>query len=239
MPINGGKHTMTKEEFKTRYNGILARALAVNEKVRRYGIESLEENIDTEKCEKRDVFEYGLRLATDGKKTEEIGQILAEIVNKETDGDKKKLMAIQKDAILAIREGWNTRLVMLLINSHVSLDIHNVVTDELPEIVSLCPSPKDIEYKIYPCADGFAEILALEDDFVKKLMRELYSQELAAAIRHADKDLKNVFFRNMSEKAAEMLWEDIEYLGDVEPERAKECQQKIIDMAKALKAEEI
>jgi hypothetical protein len=228
---------MTKEEFKAEYNGILGRALAVNEKMRRYGIESLEENIDKDKCEKKDVFEYGLRLTVDGKEPKEMESVLNGIVNKETDKDKKKLLEIKKDAILAIREEWNTRLLLLLINSHVSLEIHDISKEEIPEYTSLCPSPKDIVYEVYECAEGFREVLDLDDDFIKKLMRELDSRELAIAIRHADKDLKNVFFRNLSERAAEMLWEDMEYLGDVEPKRVKEDQEKIIAMVKALKAE--
>jgi hypothetical protein len=228
---------MTKEEFKAEYNAILSRALAVNEKVRRYGIESLEENIDKVKCEKKDVFEYGLRLAIDKKKPKEIEQILAEIVNKEADKDKKKLMEIKMNAIIAIREEWNTRLLMLLINSYVSLDIHDLSKEEIPHYESICPDPKDAVYKIYEHVEGFEELLVLEDDFIKRLMRELDSQLLAKAIRHADKKFKDVFFRNMSERAVDMLWEDIEYIGEVEPLFVKHAQEDILEKLAVLKEE--
>jgi hypothetical protein len=240
---------MTKEEFKSQYNEILARALAVNEKRMRYGPKSLEENInyneslpalEKEKCGKKDPFEYGMRLMVDGKEAEEIEPVLDEVVNKETDSDKKKLLTIKKEAIMAIIREWNTRLVLYLINSLVSLEIHDLSKeDDMPDLYSLCPDPKDAEYEIYECAEGFIKILDMDDHFIQRLMRELDSQELAIAIRHTEKELKDVFFRNMSEKAVEMLWEDMDYLGDVEPERVIEYQQKIVEIINALKAEEI
>jgi flagellar motor switch protein FliG len=79
----------------------------------------------------------------------------------------------------------------------------------------------------------------MDDDFLQRLMRELDSDELAIAIRHAGKELQNVFFRNMGERAVEMLLEDMYYMGDIEQEKIEEAQQKIVNMINLLKKEEI
>jgi DNA-binding GntR family transcriptional regulator len=147
-------------------------------------------------------------------------------------------MIIQKEAILAIQQGYNSRIIMLLINSHVSLEIHNISENEIPEYESLIPSPKDAVYEVYECVEGFKEILNLDGDFIKKLMRELDSQELAKAIRNAGKEMQNVFLNNMSERSAEMLMEDVEYLGEISKKDMEEAQRHIINVMNFLKKEE-
>jgi hypothetical protein len=227
---------MNKEEFRAEYDAIMARALAVCEKFRRAGLASLEKNIDKEKCEKKDPFEYGLRLAIDGKKPQEIEQILDEIINKEADGEGKLFMTIKKDAIAAIIQGWNTRLVAYLINSHVSIGIEDLLEGNFPGYVSLNEDPRLAEYDIYECAERFREILDLSGDEIRKIMRKLDSQELATAVKHAGKELQDVFTRNMSEEAAEMFYEDMYYMDVVEPQLAQLAQKNVIDKMDELKA---
>jgi flagellar motor component MotA len=96
---------MTKEEFKAECDAIKTRALALAEKNRKEGIFSLEDEIDKEKYYKRDIFDFGLSLIVDGTAAEIIDKILANLVNLETDEDKKALAAMKKEAILAIQAG--------------------------------------------------------------------------------------------------------------------------------------
>jgi flagellar motor component MotA len=94
---------MTKEEFKAESEAIKTRALAMAEKNRKEGIFSLADEIDKEKYYKRDVFDFGLWLITDGTSTEIIYKLHTNIVNLETDEDKKTLALMKKTAILAIQ----------------------------------------------------------------------------------------------------------------------------------------
>jgi flagellar motor component MotA len=100
---------MTKEEFKTESEAIKTRALAMAEKNRKKGIFSLENEIDRDKYYKRDIFDFGLWLITDGIDADIIDKILTNIVNLETDEDKKTLAAMKKKAILAIQAGEDPR----------------------------------------------------------------------------------------------------------------------------------
>jgi flagellar motor component MotA len=96
---------MNKEEYKTECDKIKARALAMAKKNREEGIFSLAGEIDKEKYYKRDIFEFGLWLITEGIAEEIIDKILTNIVNLETDNDRKALAAMKKKAILAIHAG--------------------------------------------------------------------------------------------------------------------------------------
>jgi flagellar motor component MotA len=93
---------MTKEEFKAESDAIKARTAAMAEVNRKGGIFALSGEIDKEKYYKRDIFEFGLVLVTDGTASEIIDKLLTNIVNLETDEDKKTLADMKKKAVLAI-----------------------------------------------------------------------------------------------------------------------------------------
>jgi flagellar motor component MotA len=96
---------MTKEEFNAEKSAITERARLMAEKNRKEGIFSLSDAIDKEKYYKRDIFEFGLWLITDGTASEIIDKLLTNLVNLETDEDKKTLADLKRKAILAIQAG--------------------------------------------------------------------------------------------------------------------------------------
>jgi chemotaxis protein MotA len=118
---------MTKEDFVKEYNAIADRALFLAEKARREGLLALEEDIDEAKYVQRDIMEYGLRFVVDGTDPCSVNKILTNIVNLETDNDKNTLKTIQKEAILAIQEGMNPRLLLFLMNSYVDMGLEDVM----------------------------------------------------------------------------------------------------------------
>lgn len=56
----------------------------------------------------------------------------------------------------------------------------------------------------------------------------LDSQELAKALKAADAKVQDKIFRNMTESAAGMLKEDMEYLGPIRLEEAERSQHTIV-----------
>ena len=118
---------MDKEEFEIQYNNITERAMLLSEKSRREGLLALEEVIDEEKLIQRDIFEWGIRLVVDGTDYAIIDKILSNIINLETNIDKKILKTVQKEAVLGIFNGENPRLLNLLLNSHVSIGIESAM----------------------------------------------------------------------------------------------------------------
>lgn len=81
---------------------------------------------------------------------------------------------------------------------------------------------------------GFEEFVFLDDRAIQKVLREVDQQELAKALANCDEEIRNKIFRNMSLRAADMLKEDIEYMGPVCKAVSFESQAKIARVAKRL-----
>lgn len=109
---------MTKEEFVKAYIEFLDIALALEEKALREGLLSLEENLDEEKANARDIFHYGLRYVIDGTDTLIIEKILTNIVEQEKDEYLRKFKNIQKEAVIGIQLGFNPQIFYSLLNSY-------------------------------------------------------------------------------------------------------------------------
>lgn len=82
----------------------------------------------------------------------------------------------------------------------------------------------------------FEDLLAIEDRAVQAILKEVNTQELAVALKAASEDLRNKFFRNMSERAADMLKEELEIMGPTRLKDVETAQQSIIQTAKRLEA---
>ena len=59
-------------------------------------------------------------------------------------------------------------------------------------------------------------------------------KELGLALKGATEELRSKFFRNMSKRAAEMLKEDMDYMGPVRVRDVEESQQKVVNVVRAL-----
>jgi flagellar motor component MotA len=114
---------MTRDEFVKRYYEVSGRALAMAEKARREGLLVLEEELDQETIDNRDIFEYGLRFVVDGMDREIIDKILSNIIKQEKDEQAQQLKNIQKEAVLMIQEGLNPELLYVLLNSYTDISL--------------------------------------------------------------------------------------------------------------------
>ena len=126
---------MNSVEFNEAYKHIAKRAVTFIEKARREGLLSLEDNLDKAKAKKRDIFEYGMMFAIDGTDSKYIEKILSNIINQEKDNYMIMLKTIQKEAVLAICEGVNPRMLINIINSYseFSLDEDEIFKEYLNE----------------------------------------------------------------------------------------------------------
>ena len=114
---------MTYDEFKRDFYVILKRAIAFAEKARREGLLALEDELDSEKTGNRDIFEYGMRFAIDGTDEDLIDRILSNIISQEKDEYSKTLKIIQKEAVLGIQSGCNSRVFLALMNSFTDIPL--------------------------------------------------------------------------------------------------------------------
>ena len=80
----------------------------------------------------------------------------------------------------------------------------------------------------------FEDILLVDDRGVRQLLKEVETEDLALAMKTASEELKEKIYRNMSERAAQLLREDIEYLGPVRLVEVEAAQQRIADAVRRL-----
>ena len=83
----------------------------------------------------------------------------------------------------------------------------------------------------------FEDLLMMDDKSFQVLLREVSNDELLSALKGTDDRLKEKFFGNMSERAAEMLREDLEMMGPVKVADVEAAQQAILKVAKQLEAD--
>ena len=83
----------------------------------------------------------------------------------------------------------------------------------------------------------FDDLSRLDGAGVQVLMRSVPKEQLTLALKGASESLRDLFIRNMSERAAKMLKEDLANLGPVKLRDVDEAQSAIVLMAKDLSAQ--
>ena len=80
----------------------------------------------------------------------------------------------------------------------------------------------------------FEDIIRLDDRSLQRVLREVEMKELGLALKGATEELRTKFFKNMSKRAAEMLQEDMDYMGPVRVKDVEDAQQKVVNVVRAL-----
>jgi flagellar motor switch protein FliG len=80
----------------------------------------------------------------------------------------------------------------------------------------------------------FEDILLVNDKGIQALLKEVDNSELALALKTASPEMKQKIFANMSERAAQLIKEDMEYMGPVRVSDVESAQQKIVDVVRRL-----
>ncbi len=80
----------------------------------------------------------------------------------------------------------------------------------------------------------FDDLSRLDAGGVQRLLRQAEKDQLALALKGASDDVKNLFFKNMSERAGKMMKEDMEAMGAVRLKDVDDAQAVIVSAAKAL-----
>lgn len=86
----------------------------------------------------------------------------------------------------------------------------------------------------------FENIAQLDDRSIQRILREVEVRDLALALKATPENVKEVILRNMSQRAAAMLREDMEAMGPVRLRQVEEAQARIVAVIRRLdEAEEI
>jgi flagellar motor switch protein FliG len=80
----------------------------------------------------------------------------------------------------------------------------------------------------------FEDIIRVNDKGIQAVLKEVENEELALALKTASEDLKNKVFNNMSERAAQLIKEEMEFMGPVRISDVEAAQQRIVDVVRRL-----
>ncbi len=80
----------------------------------------------------------------------------------------------------------------------------------------------------------FEDILNLDDRSIQVILRDVPQDDMRLALKGSPETVRDVFFRNMSQRAAETLQEDLEASGPVKLRDVEAAQSRIVNIARQL-----
>lgn len=80
----------------------------------------------------------------------------------------------------------------------------------------------------------FEDIITLDNRSIQRVIREVENGDWALALKSASEEVANAVFSNMSKRLAEMIKEDMEFMGPVRLRDVEEAQQKIVNIIRKL-----
>ncbi|MFG0285415.1 MAG: FliG C-terminal domain-containing protein, partial [Phycisphaerales bacterium JB039] len=86
------------------------------------------------------------------------------------------------------------------------------------------------------CMSSRMSVAARSDMLLKiqAVLKEVDNDELALALKTASEELQAKIFSNMSERAATLIREDMQYMGPVRVSDVEAAQQRIVDIVRRL-----
>jgi flagellar motor switch protein FliG len=82
----------------------------------------------------------------------------------------------------------------------------------------------------------FEDLVLVDDRGFQKLLRRVETKELSVALKAASEEVRQKVFKNMSERASEMLREEMETLGPVRMKEVSDAQQAITAIIQEMEA---
>ena len=80
----------------------------------------------------------------------------------------------------------------------------------------------------------FEDILLLDDRSIQRVLRDVENSDLSIALKGSNEEVQGAVLKNMSSRLAEMIREDMEFMGPVRMKDVEEAQQKIVGIIRKL-----
>jgi flagellar motor switch protein FliG len=104
----------------------------------------------------------------------------------------------------------------------------------LTEVEEMFP---DIAEQIRNLMFTFEDVKKIDDRGIQTLLKEVPRDQLVLALKTASQDLRDLLFRNVSQRAAQMIQEDLTAMGPVKLKDVEKAQQGIVDIIRRLESE--
>jgi flagellar motor switch protein FliG len=113
-------------------------------------------------------------------------------------------------------------------------EILNFMGNQEAVLESVRGHDADLAQKMMDEMFVFEDLLEVEDRGIQLILREVQSESLIVALKGASEELREKIFKNMSQRAAEMLREDLEAKGPVKLSEVESEQKEILKVVRRL-----
>ncbi len=80
----------------------------------------------------------------------------------------------------------------------------------------------------------FEDVITLDDRSLQVVIRELEQDDMRLSLKGASEEIREAFFRNMSERAAEAIKEDLEMMGPAKRRDVEAAQRRVVSVIRRL-----
>lgn len=172
-----------------------------------------------------------LALLPDGFALEVIHRMLRmEAIQKEVLDDVEKTLRTEFMANLARTARRDSHELMAEIFNNMDRGIESKIMESLEK------TAPDAAEKIRSLMFTFEDLSNLDPSSVQTIIRAADKDKLPLALKGATETLRDLFFSNMSERAAKIMKEDMASMGPVRLKEVEEAQQYIVNVAKDLES---
>ncbi len=147
------------------------------------------------------------------------------------------------EVIREVERGLESRLSSMLVQSmekaggvDTVAEILNLVDRSTEKAImeGLEAEDPDLVEQIRRLMFVFEDINKVNDKGIQAVLKEVENSELALALKTASEELRQKIFKNMSERAASLIKEDMQYMGPVKVSDVESSQQRIVDIVRRL-----
>jgi flagellar motor switch protein FliG len=113
---------------------------------------------------------------------------------------------------------------------------HNAVAKQMLESIEEQDYAMSVEIKRLMFL--FEDIVLIDDKGIQRLLRDVDKRDLAMSLKVSEEKIQKKIYKNMSARAAEVIQEEIEFMGPVKLKDVEAAQMRIVDMIKELEEKE-
>lgn len=152
------------------------------------------------------------------------------------DGIQPSALNELNDVLTKLLSGANNLKKSVMGGVRAAAEILNYVgtANETAIIASVRDYDPELAQKIQDEMFVFENLLDIDDRSIQLLLREVQSESLIIALKGTSEDLREKIFKNMSQRAAEMLRDDLEAKGPVRVSEVEAEQKEILKIVRKL-----
>ena len=80
----------------------------------------------------------------------------------------------------------------------------------------------------------FDDILLIDDKSMQRILKEVDVKDLSVALKGTSEEMREKVFKNVSERVAQLIQEEMDFMGPVRLRDVEEVQQRIVDIVRSL-----